>query len=79
MSLVKSRFRSKFEKNSVSDLGQLLNGRGEHGDIVVRRAGSVSSEDIHRALFPAKPRPARTVDEMDEGIRKRARERYARR
>jgi hypothetical protein len=46
---------------------------------VVRRAGSVSSEDIHRALFPAKPRPARTVDEMDEGIRKRARERYARR
>jgi AbrB family looped-hinge helix DNA binding protein len=52
----------------------------EEGDrIVVRRSARFSSEDIHRALFPQKAPKPRTVEEMKEGIRRRARERYARR
>ena len=52
----------------------------EDGDqIVVRRSARFSSEDIHRALFPERAPKSRTVDEMKEGIRRRARERHARR
>jgi len=52
----------------------------EDGDrIVVRRSARFTSEDIHRALFPGGPPEPRTLDEMKEGIRQRARERYARR
>jgi AbrB family looped-hinge helix DNA binding protein len=52
----------------------------EDGDkIVVRRSGRFSSEDIHRALFPRKVAKTKTLEEMKEGIRRRARERYARR
>jgi AbrB family looped-hinge helix DNA binding protein len=52
----------------------------EDGDrIVVRRSARFTSEDIHRALFPKQPPESRTIDEMKEGIRRRARERYARR
>ena len=52
----------------------------EDGDkIVVRRSARFTSEDIHRALFPEQAPKSRTVDEMKEGIRRRARERHARR
>jgi AbrB family looped-hinge helix DNA binding protein len=52
----------------------------EDGDqIVVRRSGRFSSEDIHRALFPKRAPKSRTIDDMKEGIRRRARERHARR
>jgi bifunctional DNA-binding transcriptional regulator/antitoxin component of YhaV-PrlF toxin-antitoxin module len=52
----------------------------EDGDkIVVRRSGRFSSQDIHRALFPRKVAKTKTLEEMKEGIRRRARERYARR
>jgi len=52
----------------------------EEGDkMVVRRSARFSSEDIHQALFPARPPKSRTLAEMKEGIRQRARERYARR
>lgn len=52
----------------------------EDGDrIVVRRSARFSSEDIHRALFPGRSPKSRTLDEMKEGIRRRARQRYARR
>jgi AbrB family looped-hinge helix DNA binding protein len=52
----------------------------EDGDqIVVRRSARFSSEDIHRALFQGKASEARTIAEMKAGIRRRARERYARR
>ncbi len=52
----------------------------EDGDaVVVRRAGAFSSEDIHRALFPEQPPEQRTLGELKEAIRQRARERYARR
>ena len=52
----------------------------EQGEVIlVRRAGRYSSEDIHRELFPQKALPARSIDEMKEGIRQHARKRYARR
>jgi AbrB family looped-hinge helix DNA binding protein len=52
----------------------------EEGDkIVVRRSVRFSSEDIHRALFPQKAPKTKTLEEMKEGIRRRVRERYARR
>src|ERR1017187_712543 len=51
----------------------------EDGDkIVVRRAGRFSSEDIHRALFGERKPETRSLDELKEGIRHYARERYAR-
>jgi len=51
----------------------------EDGDkIVVRRAGRFSSEDIHRRLFGTKPPRPRSIEELKEGIRRHARERYAR-
>jgi len=51
----------------------------EDGDrIVVRRSARFTSEDIHRALFPKRAPKSRTVDDMKDGIRRRARERHAR-
>ena len=52
----------------------------EDGDrIVVRRSAQFTSEDIYRALFPERAPKARTIDDMKEGIRRRALERHARR
>jgi AbrB family looped-hinge helix DNA binding protein len=59
--------------------GSILEWDEEGDKIVVRRSARFSSEDIHRALFPETAPKSRTVDEMKEGIRRRARERYARR
>jgi antitoxin PrlF len=51
----------------------------EDGDrVVVRRSVRFTSEDIHRALFPKREPKARTIEEMTEGIQRRARERHAR-
>jgi AbrB family looped-hinge helix DNA binding protein len=51
----------------------------EEGDkIVVRRSARFSSEDIHRALFAEWAPKSKSLAEMKEGIRRRARERYAR-
>lgn len=51
----------------------------EGGDeVVVRKAGRYSFEDIHRALFVKKPVPHRLAD-LKEGIRRHIRSRHARR
>ncbi len=51
----------------------------EQGDqVIVRRSARFTSEDIHRALFPEHPPKLRTLRELKEGVRRRARERYAR-
>ena len=46
------------------------------GEVVVRRASKFSSRDIHEAVFDKPPAP-RSVAEMDEGIRSRARRKHA--
>jgi AbrB family looped-hinge helix DNA binding protein len=52
----------------------------EHGDqIVVRRAGRYTSEDLHKAVFPEGMPQPRSVVELKEGIRQRMRRRHARR
>ena len=49
----------------------------EDGDrIVVRKAGRYTSEDIHRALFPARPR-SRTIAQLKAGIRRHIAKRHA--
>jgi AbrB family looped-hinge helix DNA binding protein len=58
--------------------GSVLEWDDEGGQVVVRKAGRYTSEDIHRTLFARPPRP-RTVAEMREGIRRNVRRRRARR
>jgi antitoxin PrlF len=58
--------------------GSVLEWDDADGQIVVRRAGRRSSEDMHRALF-AKASKTRTTDEMTNGIRRLMRKRHARR
>ncbi len=59
--------------------GSVLEWEEEGDKMVVRRAGRFSSEDIHRALFGAKPPKARSLDELKEGIGQYVRKRHARR
>jgi AbrB family looped-hinge helix DNA binding protein len=58
--------------------GSVLEWDEQGKTILVRRAGKYSSEDIHRELFAGKAPPAKSIEEMNEGMRRRARKRYAR-
>jgi len=58
--------------------GSILEWEQQGERIVVQRAGRYSSEDLHRALFPKPPKP-RTLAELDEGVPRSVRNRYARR
>ena len=49
---------------------------GEH--VVVRRAGRFSSEDVHRSLFAAPPKP-KTLADLKDGVRQYVKRRRARR
>jgi AbrB family looped-hinge helix DNA binding protein len=57
--------------------GSVLEWDEDGENIVVRRVGRYTSEDVHRALFPKPPKP-RTLEEMKEGVRRYMKERYAR-
>ena len=56
--------------------GSVLEWDHEGGQVVVRKAGRFTSEDIHRALFARPPKP-RTVADMKEGIRRYIKRRHA--
>jgi AbrB family looped-hinge helix DNA binding protein len=58
--------------------GSVLEWHEEGDQVILRKAGRYTSEDIHRALFPTPPEP-RTIEEMDEGIRRHLRAKHARR
>jgi len=58
--------------------GSVLEWDDEDDQIVVRRAGRFSSEDIHRALFSTPP-ARRSLEELKEGIRRHLTRRHARR
>lgn len=58
--------------------GAILEWDEENGQVVVRRAGRYSSEDIHRALF-ASPPEAKSLDQMKEGVKRYIKGRHARR
>jgi antitoxin PrlF len=52
----------------------------EDGDrVVVRRAGTHTSEELHAALFPTKAPTRRSLADLKDGIRRAVKERYARR
>jgi AbrB family looped-hinge helix DNA binding protein len=58
--------------------GSILEWDEEDDKIVVRRSVRFSSKDIHQALFPKQAPKPRSIEEMKQGIRRRARERDAR-
>jgi AbrB family looped-hinge helix DNA binding protein len=58
--------------------GSILEWEEEGNKIVVRRAGTFTSEDIHRAIFRGRKPKKRTFEEMNEGIAEYIRDRYAR-
>ena len=59
--------------------GAVLEWDEDGGNIVVRRAGGYSFEQVHRAVFRKRAPKPRTVDQLKEGIRKYVRKRRARR
>ena len=58
--------------------GSVLEWEEDGGKMVVRRAGRLSSDDIHRALFGDCPPGKRSLAELKDGIRRHARKRHAR-
>ena len=58
--------------------GSTLEWREEGDDVVVRRVGRYTSEDVHAALFSRRPRP-RSLGDLKEGLRTHAQRRHARR
>ncbi|MBI1818599.1 MAG: AbrB/MazE/SpoVT family DNA-binding domain-containing protein [Deltaproteobacteria bacterium] len=58
--------------------GSLLEWEEDGENIVVRRTGRYSSEDVHRALFAKAPK-TRTMEELKDGVRRHMRKRHARR
>ena len=58
--------------------GSVLEWDQEGDKIVVRRAGTFSSEDIHRAIFGGRKPRKRSVEEMEQGIAEYIRDRHAR-
>jgi AbrB family looped-hinge helix DNA binding protein len=58
--------------------GSVLEWHHHGDDIVVRKAGKYSFEDIRRALFPKRPR-AHSLEELKEGIADYIQEKHARR
>lgn len=59
--------------------GSLLEWDEEEGKVVVRRVGRFSSEDLHAALFPKRPPAPRSLDELEDGIRRHVKAKHARR
>jgi AbrB family looped-hinge helix DNA binding protein len=59
--------------------GAVLEWDEDNGQVIVRRAGRYSSEDVHRALFPRGASQAKTVEQMKEGVRRYIKGRHARR
>ena len=57
--------------------GSVLEWDEDDGQIIVRRGGRYTSEEVHKALFPKSPKP-RTLAEMKEGIRQYMKRRHAR-
>ena len=58
--------------------GSVLEWDQEGEQVVVRKAGRYSSEDIHRAVFTERPR-RRTLEDLKEAVRRDMRDRHARR
>jgi AbrB family looped-hinge helix DNA binding protein len=58
--------------------GSVLEWDEQGGQVIVRRAGRYSWNDVRRALFPKGPPQARTLEELSEGRLKYIRRKHAR-
>jgi antitoxin PrlF len=58
--------------------GSILEWEEEGDQIVVRRKGKYTFDDIHRVLFPNGPPKKRSLAELKEGIAQYIREQHAR-
>jgi len=58
--------------------GSVLEWDEQDGQIVVRKAGGSTFEELHRRLFPNGPPKPRTLKEMKEGIEREMRRKHAR-
>jgi AbrB family looped-hinge helix DNA binding protein len=58
--------------------GAILEWDEEGGQIVVRRAGRYSSDEIHQALFGKHAPQARSIEEVKAGVRRAIKARHAR-
>ena len=56
--------------------GSVLEWDEDGEQIVVRRAGRFSSEDVHRSVFARPPKP-RTLEDLKEGVRQYMKRRRA--
>ena len=56
--------------------GSVLEWDDEGENVVVRRVGRYSSEDVHRSLFSKPPKP-KSLAEMKEGVRRHIKRRRA--
>lgn len=56
--------------------GSVLEWDDDGEQVVVRRAGRYSSEDVHRSVFPTRPKP-KTLPELKEGVRRFIKKRHA--
>jgi AbrB family looped-hinge helix DNA binding protein len=57
--------------------GSVLEWDTDADSVTVRRVGTNSSVDVHKAMFCRRP-PLRGLDALKEGIRKHVRKRHAR-
>jgi antitoxin PrlF len=86
MSIARSRLTSQGQVSVPAevrrrlglDTGSVLEWDEDGGQIVVRRSGRYTSEDIHRTLFPEGSRKPRTLEELRDGIRQYIRKKHAR-
>lgn len=58
--------------------GSVIEWDADGEQVVVRRKGRYSSEDIHKVLFPEGPPKRRSLAQLKNGIRQHMRARYAR-
>jgi AbrB family looped-hinge helix DNA binding protein len=56
--------------------GSVLEWDDDGEQVVVRRAGRFSSEDVHRSVFATPPKP-RTLEDLKEGVRRHMKRRRA--
>ena len=86
MSLAKSKVTAQGQISVPAEVrrklgigpGAVLEWDEADGEIVVRRVGRYSSEDIHRVLFADRDLTPTSAEEMKEGIRRHTRKRHAR-
>lgn len=57
--------------------GSVLEWDDEHGQVVLRRVGRFTSEEIHHALFGPSGPKRRSVAELKAGIRRHVKTRHA--